>query len=277
MGMIVGGFATAHILMKRGSGGEAGERVFAGIKRLGEMARGLRPNLMIVISSEHYYNASTESKARISVVSDAVLVPFGDLGLPRDPFPGAPRLAADLVLASESVGIDLQSACDYRPDHGVVLPARIIDPSRTIPVLPIIVNTGLATPPSTAQCFSLGELIRSVVSTALPAAERVIVVGTGGLSHWLGVPDMGKTNPEFDARVLAAFEAGDAARLTQWSLADVESEGGNGGLEVLCWMVMAGAVPGVRAERVYYENVEPWISGMGGIAAIPSESVRQNP
>ena len=32
---------------------------------------------------------------------------------------------------------------------------------------------------------------------------------------------------------------------------------GNGGLEVICWLVMACALPGASGERLFYEAIAP--------------------
>jgi hypothetical protein len=81
---------------------------------------------------------------------------------------------------------------------------------------------------------------------------------------------MGGANPAFDQAVMDSMTSGRSRDLIGWSADRVYAEGGNGGHEIPNWMVMAGALPDARGERVYYENVPAWITGMGGIHLRPS-------
>ena len=47
--------------------------------------------------------------------------------------------------------------------------------------------------------------------------------------------------------------------------AEILEAAGNGGLEVSAWITLAGAVSGARGERLYYEPMPSWASGMGGV------------
>ena len=41
---------------------------------------------------------------------------------------------------------------------------------------------------------------------------------------------------------------------------------GNGGLEIINWMMMAATVAGKKGSAVYYEPMNQWFTGMGGVA-----------
>jgi len=271
MGSIVGAFGTAHILMQRGTGGEAGERVFAGMKEVGRRARALRPDLVVIVSSDHFYNYHADEDAGFAVSPAATHVPFGDMQLPQTPFPGAADFALGLAAHAARAEIGVKLLDGYRPDHGVVIPALMVDKDRSLPIVPIISNTGRNPPPSFADAWRLGTMLRDYVEQATPADLRVVVIGTGGLSHWLGVAQMGRTNPDFDEAVLDALTSGRPEDLTTWDESRILDEGGNGGLEVMNWLVMAGAAGALGGERVYYETVPEWITGMGGVELFTSE------
>ncbi|MBY8821963.1 hypothetical protein [Sphingomonas colocasiae] len=271
MGSIVGAFGTAHILMKRGTGGDAGERVFAGMKEIGRRARALRPDLLVIVSSDHFYNYHADEAAGFAVSPAAIHVPFGDMQLPRDSFPGDSGFARGLAAHAGRQHVDVKLLDGYRPDHGVVIPALMADKTRSIPIVPLISNTGRTPPPAFAEAWRLGVALRDYVEQATPPDLRVVVIGTGGLSHWLGVEQMGRINPDFDAAVLDALTSGRPDDLTAWDEARIVSEGGNGGLEVMNWLVMAGAAGGSGGERVYYEAVPEWITGMGGVELFVNE------
>ena len=259
---IVGGFATAHIMMKRGSAGAAGERVFAGMKEIGRRIRALSPDLIVIISSDHYYNFRIGHAPRVAIAASDVLEPFGDMQLPRDPLPGWADYALAFASAARGAGLPVEVLTDYRPDHGVVIPALVADPQRRTPILPVIIDTGGEAMPEPREAWALGTVLRQLADVR---PERVVVVGTGGLSHWLGVPEMGRVNEAFDRRVIDTLIAGRGEALTNWAAADVRAEGGNGGLEIVNWVMMAATLPGCTGEQVYYEALPEWVTGMGGI------------
>ena len=59
---------------------------------------------------------------------------------------------------------------------------------------------------------------------------------------------------------------GRGAELAHMTNAEILEAAGNGGLEVSAWITLAGAVSGARGERLYYEPMPSWASGMGGVA-----------
>ncbi len=60
------------------------------------------------------------------------------------------------------------------------------------------------------------------------AAARVAVLGTGGLSHWIGVPRTGDINENFDQDFLNCFVVGDVSGLVALDSDRVIEDAGNG-------------------------------------------------
>ena len=63
-----------------------------------------------------------------------------------------------------------------------------------------------------------------------------------------------------------AMVEGRGAELARMTNTEILAAAGNGGLEVSAWITLAGAVPGACGERLYYEAMPSWASGMGGVA-----------
>ena len=81
----------------------------------------------------------------------------------------------------------------------------------------------------------------------LRADLRVVVVGTGGLSHQLDGTRAGFVNKEFDALCLDKIVAEPEA-LTRYSIHDWVEQSGSQGVEFLNWMAMRGALTGRVSE-----------------------------
>jgi 2'-aminobiphenyl-2,3-diol 1,2-dioxygenase large subunit len=193
-------------------------------------------------------------------------VPFGDMDIPREPFPGHRAFAEAFVERAAERGFDLAKAEEYAPDHGVALPLLFANPERRVPVVPILVNINMQPIPAPKRCVALAGVLRDSIERDLPAGTRAVVLGAGGLSHWLNVPGMGTVNTAFDREVLDKFLAGRSNELAALSVADIVKQGGNGGIEILTWMMAAATCPGAPGEEIYYEAMPEWFTGMGGIA-----------
>jgi protocatechuate 4,5-dioxygenase, beta chain len=107
-------------------------------------------------------------------------------------------------------------------------------------VIPLAVNVILHPPPTGRRCLSLGRAIRSAVE-AFPADLRVLVVGTGGMSHQLQGERAGLVNRAFDMAFL------DALVTDPDTQADVPHthyirEAGSEAVELVMWLVMRGAL-----------------------------------
>jgi protocatechuate 4,5-dioxygenase beta chain len=101
----------------------------------------------------------------------------------------------------------------------------------------------------------VGEAIRAWESPC-----RVALLGTGGLSHAVGTPDMGRIDPAFDTRLLDLLCANSPALC---DITDAEMDAiGNGTHEIRNWVAVAGAVAGAQGEVIMYEPVPGCGSGM---------------
>ena len=122
-------------------------------------------------------------------------------------------------------------------------------PRPDLPVVPIVTQPSRGFSPFTARLF--GEVLRGLVESR---TERVAILATGGLSHWLDPGKYGAVDVEFDTYLLKMLEAGrghDLGNLEPYPLLD------HGQYEFMNWLIMLGLVgPGVRGETYAYEPME---------------------
>jgi aromatic ring-opening dioxygenase catalytic subunit (LigB family) len=266
MAGIVCAYGTSHILFDPSPAREAAARIVAGMQALGRRMAEARPDVMLMITNEHMFNINLRVQPPFSIgISDAY-EPFGDMGIPKRAFPGQREFASALAGYAAREGFDLALCDGIRPDHGVTLPLLFIKPWGSIPTVPLYVNVNMTPPPAMNRCLALARTIRDWIETERPAGERVAIVASGGLSHWLNIPGTGTVAEEFDREFLRRLAAGDRAEYARLSMDQLQARAGNGGLEMVNWLMMAEMVPGARGEQIYYEPMRAWMTGLGGLA-----------
>ncbi|MDV3455366.1 hypothetical protein RZN05_00100 [Sphingomonas sp. HF-S4] len=264
MAKLVGAFAMSHQLGAPDGVEEQSERVFEGMKAIGRRIRALDPDVLVVVTSDHLNNFTLTAPAPFAVGTAETFHPLGDMGLPRDPVPGAPDFALGMRAFAEAQRVAVATVDPIQPDHGVMIPLGIVDPARTIPAVPLYVNTVFYPEPSPAASRRLGEVLRAYIDQ-LPDDRRVVLLAGGGLSHWVGMPREGTINEAWDRAFLADMLAGDVDALAARANPEILDVAGNGGLEVNAWIVVAAATRGTTGECLFYEAIPQWATGMAGV------------
>jgi protocatechuate 4,5-dioxygenase beta chain len=118
-------------------------------------------------------------------------------------------------------------------------PAAATWPVMTVP---IAINTVQHPLPSAARCFKLGQGVGRAIET-FPEDLKVVVVGSGGLSHQLEGPRAGFINKEFDLMCMEKL-VGDPVALTRYSNVQLVDLAGSQGVEILMWLAARGALTG---------------------------------
>jgi 2'-aminobiphenyl-2,3-diol 1,2-dioxygenase, large subunit len=265
MAKIVSVVATSHILMSPVGVEDKAQRVVAGLTEIGRRVRATNPDLLVVVASDHMFNLNLALQPPFCVGVADSFMPFGDMDIARLPRPGSRSFAQKLVERAAASGFDVAKAEELHPDHGIAMPMSFIDPQRRIPIVPLIVNINMEPMPTPSRCYALGEVLRATVELDWPSKERVGIVATGGLSHWLCIPRHGEVSEPFDRRIMNTVISGQAADLAKLTAADIIEQGGNGGLEIVNWLIAAATVPGRSGEIIYYQPMTEWFTGLGGV------------
>ena len=266
MADVVCAYATSHILFDPAPAPDRVQRILAGMTELGRRAAAAKLDVLLIITSEHLFNMDLSVQPPFTVGTASEWLPFGDLDIPRRPFPGHREFARGLVTHCTEDGFDMAVSETIKPDHGVTLPLLFVRPWGQIPVVPVFVNINMEPVPTPARCLQLAQTIREYIVAARPSQERVGVLASGGLSHWLMLARTGDIAEEFDQEWMDRFTSGQGAEFARLSNQDIIDAAGNGALEITNWMMMTAVVPGARGEKIYYEPMPAWMTAMGGIA-----------
>lgn len=274
-GSVVGVFATSHSPGMTGfpERADAAQRnaVTDALADLRNRIAALKPDALIAVSVEHFSNFSLANLPAFAIATaDSYLGPvtaemaaFLKIGQRR--YPGHAGLGEHVYrFALESEFDPALVQGDFEFDENFCVPLEFLDPQAQIPLVPVIVNGVNRPAPTARRCYEFGRMLRAAVA-AQHSVQRVVVVGTGGLSHWVGMRESGDINEAFDRRFLDRLSSGDAARLTAYRQEQID-EAGNGADEIRTWLVAAGAA-GTGFDILAYEPIPAWLTGTAVAAA----------
>lgn len=278
---VVGAIATVHAPFIAGRPELAPEpqrsSVFDGFDRLRAEVAELAPDVIVAVSSEHITNflADDAPGFAVSIAPDNPTQP--EFGLPDRRVPGNADFAKGLVDFAADNGFPLDGRDELYLDHGTNLPLNFLRPEYDIAVVPIIVNTVWSPFPSTAAAHDLGSLLVRFVDENY-SHQRVLLLGTGGISHWVGNRRHGDMNVEFDKWFIDLLLQQKDGSLRAISDEDIEP-GGDGGHEIRTWITMSGAAheAGLNPELLLDEPFVPgWNVGVYQLIWRPSAATEEN-
>jgi len=136
------------------------------------------------------------------------------------------------------------------------------------PVIPLAVNVVMYPPPTGHRCFMLGQAIRRAVES-WPEDLRVVIFGTGGMSHQISGPRAGLINSEFDRAFLDNMTR-DPIALTRIPHIEYMREAGAEGIEMVMWLVMRGALEMDVRETYRFYTVPASNTAVGHIILEPA-------
>ena len=269
MATIVAAAMTSHapnITATPAAAPEQRGHFLAGLAEMRKRLAAARPDVVVMFVNDHVQNFFYDNLPAFCVgVGARHWAPRGAadfLKIPSRQLPGAVDFGKALLKAGLDAGFDLAVSHELEFWDDVSVPAHFLMPEGTLPIVPVLTNCVAPPLPTPQRSWQLGGFVRRFID-ARPAGERVALLGTGGISHWIGVPNTGHINPEWDRWVLDQVRDGHGEALAELSFDDIERDGGNGGQEIRNWIAVLGALPGVKGEVLTYEPVKEWLTGCG--------------
>ena len=286
---IVGAFACSHagflVSHHDKAPPEQRDAVYAGFAQVRETLAETRPDALLILATDHgrVYPATHQPQFVVGVSATAQGI--GDAGLPACEVPIHQPFARAVLEGAIQGGVDLDYSEAMRIDHSFVTPLMLSTPGFELPIVPLVQNTRLPPMPTLRRSYAVGRIIGEALRGGPPG--RVAVMGTGGLSHWVGderrqaflrwpagtrypveqdyplvLPERGRINEAFDQQFMASLGKGAArAWIEEWPDERIDAEAGNGGQEVRNWLTIAGMVDDQPLEVLGYAPVAEWLTG----------------
>lgn len=225
-----------------------------------------KPDVAIIVYNDH---ASAFSLELIPTFALGVASEFqpADEGFGPRKVPvvkGHPELAWHIAESLILDEFDMTIANKLDVDHGLTVPLSITcDQPEEWPckVIPLCVNVIQYPQPTSHRCYSLGKAIRKAVDS-FDENLKVVIFGTGGMSHQLQGERAGLVNAEFDTAFLDDLTE-DVERLAHIPHVEYLRESGSEGAELVMWMIMRGALDDDAREIYRHYHVPASNSGAG--------------
>src|SRR6201988_306631 len=170
----------------------------AAIAQAREFVADYDPELVVIFSPDHYNGFFYKVMPPFCIGLRAKGV--GDYGTHAGPLDVAEDLASECAKAVLGAGVDVAVSDSMDVDHGTVQPLeKLFGDATARPVIPNFVNAIAMPLGPLHRCRALG----GAVGTYLAALDkRVLVVGSGGLSHSPPVPTLATAPPAVLERIV---------------------------------------------------------------------------
>ncbi|MFD2641543.1 protocatechuate 3,4-dioxygenase [Pseudomonas japonica] len=273
MGKIVGGFWMPHdpvmFVAPKAPPEAQRDAVWGAYAECARRLAELEPTAVIIVGCDHYILFGTHCLPRY-------VIGTGDVDGPIDRLPGLQRqvvknheaLAGHVVAHGDANGVDWSVARSFTVDHSFSIPHQlVVQPAeqllgKTLPSIPVYLACGVDPYISLRRSADLGRQLRAAVES-FDADERVVIIGSGGISHWVGTAEMGKVAEDFDREILALGVKGDLAGLCAYSDEEILRRAGNGAMEIRNFACAMAALERPVGEVIAYEAVPAWVTGLG--------------
>jgi protocatechuate 4,5-dioxygenase beta chain len=226
-----------------------------------------RPDAVVVFSNDHLLNWPINNTPEYTVGIGALHVGPADwydewLALAKYRIPGHPSLARYLVGEGARRRLALAYLRDMQFDDGVSVPMHYLNPTGSIPLVPVTMNCTVPPIPTPARAYEVGATLHDMIA-AYPGRERIAVVATGGLSHEPGGPRYFWVDEDFDLWFLEMLKKGDhRALLAECTLERMEAAGSGGTAELLAWILVLAFTEGPADVLAYMPAID-WRTGTG--------------
>jgi gallate dioxygenase len=282
MARIIGGIAASHTPTigfaydKNKQDDPAWKPIFDNFAPLAAWLAEKQPDVLVLIYNDHITSFFFDHYSAFTLGVGPTWRPADEGAGARDlpPIDGHPQLAAHIAQSLMADEFDMSFFQDKALDHGCFSPLSVLcphEPTWPVKLIPLQMGVLQFPVPSARRFYKLGQALRRAIES-YPEDLKVVVVGTGGLSHQVHGERAGFNNPQWDSRFLDLFER-DPEQLAGMTIAEYAKLGGAEGSEVVMWLTMRGALSAsvVCRHRNYY------LPSMTGIATAIYENADEAP
>lgn len=158
------------------------------------------PTLIIAFGPDHFNGFFYDLMPSFCVGIRATAAGDWDYGKDNARINVPEETALHLVRRVLDEGVDTAYSYRMQADHGVTQPLHFLCGGQLdrYPTIPIFINGAAAPMPTAKRTIALGRAVGQFIQSLNLENERVLILGTGGLSHDPPTPQMGSVPPEVE-------------------------------------------------------------------------------
>jgi protocatechuate 4,5-dioxygenase beta chain len=204
-----------------------------------------KPDVIILVYNDHASAFSLEIIPTFALGCASEFPPADEGWGPRKVpvVKGHPELAWHIAQSVILDEFDLTIVNNMPVDHGLTVPLSLLfgQPQEwPCQVIPLAVNVVQYPPPTGNRCYNFGKAIRRAVE-CFDQDLKVMIFGTGGMSHQLQGPRAGLINRAWDTAFLDKLVT-EPQTLAKMPHVEYVREAGSEGIELVMWLIMRGAL-----------------------------------
>ena len=251
MARIIGALATSHIPAIGGAIAKGLEQdpywkpFFDGFGPAREWLEQEKPDVAIIFYNDHGLNFFLDKMPTFAIgAAPEYRNDDEGWGIPTlPPFKGAPDLSWAIINHLVEREFDIVTCQEMLVDHAFTLPYKLFWPRGDGPLtVPVCINTVQFPLPSAKRCVALGRAVGEAVS-AWDGDKKVVMIGSGGLSHQLDGQRAGFINKPFDLKFMQSM-VDEPEWAAQYSIRELVEKTGTQGIELLNWLAARAAARG---------------------------------
>lgn len=261
MARIIGGLTTSHVpaigraIEKELQSDPYWSPFFDGFAPAHRWLAEQQPDVAVVFYNDHGLNFFLDKMPTFAIGAAAEYQNADEgWGIPTvPPVAGEPELSWHIVDHLVENEFDIVTCQEMLVDHAATLPLKLFWPNGGGPkaIVPVHINAVQFPLPRASRCLALGRAIGEAVARWQSDA-RVVMIGSGGLSHQLDGERAGFINKPFDLAFMRSLVE-DPDWTARYSIRDLVEQVGTQGVELLNWLAARAAVPGaVRQVHANY-------------------------
>jgi protocatechuate 4,5-dioxygenase, beta chain len=278
MAKIIGGLTTSHVPAIGGAIAKHKQQepywkpFFDGFLPVHAWLQDAKPDVAVVFYNDHGLNFFLDKMPTFAIGAAAQYENADEgWGIPTmPPIKGNPDLSWHIINQLVEQEFDVTTCQEMLVDHALTIPMKLFWPAAQCPVevVPICINTVQFPLPSAKRCAALGRAVGQAIGS-WNSDKRVVVIGTGGLSHQLDGQRAGHINKPFDLQFMDSM-VNDPDWATQFSITELVEKTGTQGVELLMWLATRAAVPGQvrKVHTNYHIPISNTAAGMMALEAI---------
>ena len=188
--------------------------VRAAFEKMAAEVKAFDPTLIITFGPDHFNGFFYDLMPSFCVGIRATAAGDWNYGAENNKINVPEETALNLVRRVLGEGVDVAYSYRMQADHGVTQPLHFLCDGQLdrYPTIPVFINGAAAPMPTTKRTVALGRAIGQFIKSLNLENERVLILGTGGLSHDPPTPQMGSVPPEVEEFLIAGRNPSTEAR-----------------------------------------------------------------